>query len=44
VLSRVALLVSLRLAELEVVVPVVDGSEAAVRKTDKADEEAEEAG
>jgi len=43
VLSRVALLVSLRLAELEVVVPVVDGSEAAVRKTDKADEEAEEA-
>ncbi|RYP23237.1 hypothetical protein DL766_007534 [Monosporascus sp. MC13-8B] len=31
------------LAELEVVVPVVDGSEAAVGETDEADEEAEEA-
>jgi hypothetical protein len=36
-------LVSLGLAELEVVVSVVDGSEAAVGETDEADEEAGEA-
>jgi hypothetical protein len=36
-------LVSLGLAELEVVVPVVDGSEAAVGEIDEADEEAKEA-
>lgn len=42
-LSRVAPLVLLGLAELEVVVPVVDGVEAAVGETDEADEEAEEA-
>jgi hypothetical protein len=42
-LSRVAPLVLLGLAELEVVVPMVDGLEAAVGETDEADEEAEEA-
>lgn len=36
-------MVSLGLAELEVVVPVVDGSEAAVGEIDEADEEAKEA-
>jgi hypothetical protein len=36
-------LVSLGLAELEVVVPMVDGSEAVVGETDETDEEAEEA-
>jgi hypothetical protein len=39
----VAPLVSLGLAELKVVVPVVYGSEAAVGETDEADEVAEEA-